>query len=119
MAHVASHELGAKLPADTDVSGINFYIDGASTPDFIGQASVGQWPAAQTRFVDASTADATGHVKLVLGAGDLVDGTYSFAAGAVDKGGNLSDAVTKPEWTNVPLDLTAPGVPTDLTIRAV
>jgi len=118
MAHVVSHELSAKLPTDSDVKGINFYIDGAADPDFIGKASVGQWPAADTRFVDAASADATGHVVTVFGAGDLVEGTYSFAAAAVDTTGNLSDAVTKPEWTNVPLDLTAPGVPTDLSIRS-
>jgi hypothetical protein len=118
MAKVASHKLTAKAPADTDVAAIRFYIDGNSTPDFIGQASVGVWPsdAAHMRRVPA-VAGAT--VETVFNAGDLVDGTYSFAAQSEDASGNLSDAVTKAEWTNVPLDLTAPGAPTDLTIETL
>jgi hypothetical protein len=109
---IVHQEFSAKVPADTDLSGVKFYFDPANDADFLAKASVGDWPADLTKFVKW---DGTSErVTLVLKDGDLSDGIYDVAAASTDNKGNQSDAVTSAEYTDLPLDATAPGVPTEL-----
>jgi hypothetical protein len=73
-------------------------------------------PATAQQFpIDTPTPSV--EVDIDLGQFLTVEGNYSFGLVEVDKNGNQGDLVTPAEWTNIPLDLTAPDPATGFGIK--
>jgi hypothetical protein len=106
MSRIRERRIFWDAPADTDVVGYEVYAEPTGAGDFLARVDAGDVtplgvPADPEFFLGGAEAAA------------LPEDDYQFAVTAVDDAGNVSDPYQAPAWTAVPLDLVAPGAPSN------